>query len=52
MSKKETKNIQELVRKPELYLGIATLIVAGIFMAKVAYNPVVKKAINQLRLVR
>jgi len=44
MSKKETKNIQELIRKPELYLGIATLIVVGIFIVKATYKPVVKVA--------
>jgi len=44
MSKNETKNITELIKKPELYLGIATLIVMGTFVVRATYNPVAKIA--------
>jgi len=34
--------MEDLIKKPELYLGIATLIVVGIFMVKAIYKPVIK----------
>lgn len=46
MSKNKTKDINELVRKPQLYLGVATLIVVGIFVAKATYKPVEKKSLS------
>jgi len=42
MNKKDKKNIQELIKKPELYLGMLTLIVAGFFIVKATYKPVMK----------
>ena len=40
MNKQDIKKIKELVKKPELYLGIVTLIVIGIFAVKTVYKPV------------
>ena len=40
MNKQDIKKIKELVKKPELYLGMVTLIVIGIFVVKTVYKPV------------
>ena len=40
--------MKELIKKPELYLGIVTLVLVGIFMIKAIYKPVVKSSITPL----
>ena len=47
MNKQDVKTMQELVRKPELYLGMATLIVFSIFIVKAVYKPAMKNQTAQ-----
>jgi len=35
----DTVTMKELIKKPELYLGIVTLVVVGIFTVKAIYTP-------------
>jgi len=44
MSKKDEQNLKELIKKPELYLGIATLVIVSIFILKATYKPIARVA--------
>ena len=46
MTKKDKKKLKQLTKKPELYLGIATVLMVGIFVIRTIYKPSVSVSMS------